>query len=88
MRANEILPDEHNTLSIDGITVRKGSVGAFLATARQWLNPATPDHQRQRAQQDLRELLPALDALGLFEILEVRDPALRQWLDEHREAPR
>ncbi|GAA5120081.1 hypothetical protein [Alloalcanivorax gelatiniphagus] len=80
MRANDILPDQQNSLEIDGTVIRKGSVGAFLANARLWLDPETEIDQRQRAERHLSELLPALRALGLFEFLEVRDPALRAWL--------
>tara|TARA_Y100001001_G_scaffold88978_1_gene87060 strand:- start:151 stop:534 length:384 start_codon:yes stop_codon:yes gene_type:complete len=81
MRANDILPDQQNSLKRNGTVIRKGSVGAFLANARLWLEPDTEPDQRRRAEHDLRELLPALRALGLFELLEVRDPALRAWLD-------
>ncbi|WOD30018.1 hypothetical protein RYH70_08060 [Alloalcanivorax xenomutans] len=85
MRANDILPDEQSTLNLDGVTIRKGSVGAFLVNARLWLDPATPEPQRREAERDLAELLPALEAPGLFDILQVRQPSLRQWLDDQRE---
>lgn len=90
MRANDILSDDQDSLELHGTVIRKGSVGAFLANARLWLNPATELDARQRAERHLRELLPALRALGLFDVVEVRDPALRAWLvcaDTDREVP-
>ncbi len=80
MRANDILTEQQNTLERNGTLIRKGSVGAFLANARLWLNPDTGADRRRQVERHLRELLPALEALGLFELLEVRDPALRAWL--------
>ncbi|MBM7334787.1 hypothetical protein [Alloalcanivorax marinus] len=87
MRADDILADQQNSLERNGTLIRKGSVGAFLANARLWLDQDTETQRRHQAEQHLRELLPALEALGLFELLEVRDPALRAWLDAANTGP-
>jgi hypothetical protein len=34
------------------------------------------------ARRDIQDALPALNALGLFDVLQVRDPALRAWMRE------
>lgn len=81
MRPQDILPDHQDQVQIDGVTVRKGSVGAFLASVRQWQDPASDAAARVVAEADVRALLPALRALGLFEVFAVRDPALQQLLD-------
>ena len=75
MRAEELLPDDVNQGEINGVTVRKGSVGAFLANARTLTDPAA--EARAIAEHDLAALLPALRALGLFEVLQIRDERLR-----------
>lgn len=77
MRPEDLLPDEQDRIERDGISIRKGTVGAFLASARVWLDPLTTDAERQRAADSIETLRPALEALGLFDILEVRDDALR-----------
>lgn len=77
MRAQDVLPDHVNEVEAGGVTVRKGSVGAFLANARVLQDPATPAGERDAARRDIEALAPGLRALGLFDVLEVRDPQLR-----------
>ncbi|CAB3727699.1 hypothetical protein LMG3458_04549 [Achromobacter deleyi] len=81
MKAQDVLADDQNEGSFQGVTVRKGTVGAFLANARVWNDPAATPQARDDAERDMREAMPALRALGLFDVLQVRDAALRQWLD-------
>ncbi len=77
MRAQDILPAGLDQIERQGITIRKGAVGAFLANARA-LQDAAEDHvAREQALRDITDGLPALRALGLFDILEIRDPRLR-----------
>ncbi|MGK5012202.1 hypothetical protein [Janthinobacterium sp. MDB2-8] len=78
MRAEDVLPDQQNQSQFNGITVRKGTVGAFLANARLWLDDAGSSAERSSAERDILDALPALHALGLFDILQVRDLALRE----------
>ncbi|CAJ0854751.1 hypothetical protein R20233_00251 [Ralstonia sp. LMG 32965] len=77
MRPEDVLPDTASHADFDGLTIRKGTVAAFLANAQAWLNPDIDCAQRAEAAQLMREAVPALDALGVFAILEVRDAALR-----------
>lgn len=83
MRAEDVLPDGQNEVELAGVTVRKGSVGAFLANARILAAPASTAEERDDARLDIIEALPALRALGLFDLLEVRDPALRALVEAH-----
>ncbi|WP_421551247.1 hypothetical protein [Pseudomonas yamanorum] len=80
MRAEDLLPDHLDQGQFNGVTVRKGTVGAFLFNARTWCDPATPGGQRLLVEQDMLQALPALKALGLFEVLQVRDPELARLL--------
>lgn len=77
MRAQDVLPDHVNEVEVGGVTVRKGSVGAFLANARVLQDPCASAGARAAAAGDIEALAPALRALGLFDVLEVRDPQLR-----------
>ena len=78
MRAEDVLADQQNQGQFNGVTVRKGTVGAFLANARQWLDDASSIDEKAVAERDILDALPALHALGLFDILQVRDLALRE----------
>jgi hypothetical protein len=80
MRAEQLLPDGQDRAEINGVGVRKGTVGAFLFNARVLGTPDAPPEARAEARADILAALPALRALGLFEVLEVRDPALRAWI--------
>lgn len=82
MKACDILPDGVERGDFKGVEVRKGTVGAFLANARVCLDLQAPAQAVAVARQDIQEALPALNALGLFEVLQVRDPALRAWMRE------
>ncbi|ENH6342517.1 hypothetical protein ABWH74_005947, partial [Burkholderia vietnamiensis] len=52
----------------------------FLINARVLADPHAEPAERARAEADTIAALPALRALGLFDVLEVRDAALRAWL--------
>ena len=83
MRADQILPDHVDHIYLNGTTIRKGTVAAFLANARIWTDEGVSDAARAHAEADLVEGLPALRAIGFFDVVEIRDVALRTWLDTH-----
>ena len=82
-RAQDLLPDDIDQAKFGGQSVRKGSVGAFLANARTLTDPTATIEARAAAERDIIELLPALRALGLFDVLEIRDKDLRAFVDAH-----
>ncbi|UVE68158.1 hypothetical protein L2Y90_29070 [Burkholderia pyrrocinia] len=81
MRAEQMLPDHADRIDAGGTTIRKGTIGAFLTNARVLTDPDATPADRARAETDTIDALPALRAIGLFDVMEVRDPALRAWLD-------
>ena len=81
MRAEQFLPDHVNQIEIDGTTVRKGTVAAFLFNARVWNDPQASEAARTAAMADIAAALPALRAIGLFDVLAIRDDALREWVE-------
>ena len=81
MKAQDLLPDHLNQADINGVVVRKGTVGAFLANARIWLDRRSSAQGRAGAERDIVDALPALRALGIFEVLEIRDAALRSMVE-------
>jgi hypothetical protein len=84
MRAEDCLPDVINESLIDGARVRKGTVGACLANAKVWSDRTASDEARIIAERDIVDALPALRALGLFEVLNIRDDRLRAFVDAHQ----
>lgn len=87
MKASDILPDDVNTLERNGKTLRKGSVAAFIANAKLLEAPDTPADARQQAEADLKELVPVLIEVGLFDVFDIRSPAIRALVDEARALP-
>ena len=58
----------------------------FIASAQLMLDPATPEAVRREAEPRLLAQLPVLRALGVFDLFELRDPALRVWLTDELDA--
>ena len=83
MKAEDLLPDHVNQWNFDGVTVRKGTVGAFLVNARTWIDHGASAQNHTEAERDIVDALPALRALGLFDVLDVRDAALRGLIEAH-----
>jgi len=87
MRAKDVLSDDDDEGDFSGVKVRKGTVGAFLANAKILEDPAASAESRAAAEQDIIEALPALDALGLFDVLLIRDEKLRALVETNRDLP-
>ena len=83
MRPEDVLPNDVNRGEINGVSIRKGSVGAFLANARILADPAASTADRAAAERDLVALLPGMRALGLFDVFAIRDETLRALVDRH-----
>ena len=83
MKAEDLLPNERNEAVFDGVTVRKGSVGAFIANATLWMDPLASATDKRVAEGDMADALPALRALKLLELFAARDEKLQQFIDAH-----
>jgi hypothetical protein len=46
------------------------------------LDAATPEAVRRAVESRVLRLLPVLRALGVFELFELRHPAMRAWLED------
>lgn len=77
MRAHDLLPDHVDSMQTDGVNIRKGTVGAFLVNARTWLSIDADSEAKTIAETDIVGALPALQALGLFDLMTINDVRLR-----------
>jgi hypothetical protein len=85
MRPQDMMPDGLDHVELDnGLAIRKGTFAAFLTNARIWCDPQAMPAARAAAEQDIIELLPALHAAHTFDVLTVRDPALRKLVTNFR----
>lgn len=87
MQAQDVLPDHINQRDFGGVVIRKGTVAAFLANARTMLAADSTLAERAGAEADIAAALPALDALGLFDIFDIADPVLRAFVNARAAAP-
>jgi len=77
-----------STIAVRTPAAESAPLEAFVACAHQMLDPNTPEAARRALEPRLLALLPTLRALGVFELFDLRHPALRTWLeDEMQEGP-
>lgn len=81
VKPEDVLPDGQEYAEFEGVSVRKGSVAAFVGNVRALaaVEPSSPQWDEIVAQ--LRELKPVLARIGVLEVFEVRDPELRALVD-------
>lgn len=80
MRADQVLADDTDRANFGGMSVRKGTIAAFLMNAKAWSDPAIDEDTRKQVEVDILEAIPALRAVGLFEIFSVKDPRLAEFM--------
>ena len=81
MRPEDVLADETDRAEIDGVSIRKGTVAAFLQNAIRWSNATTTDADREELGREITASIPALRALGVFAVFEARDERLRALME-------
>lgn len=84
MKAEDILPDHINTTTINGLTIRKGTVAAFVANAKTYLQAESSPSERAEAKTAALGALPALQALGIFDVFVIADTGLRELVATHQ----
>jgi hypothetical protein len=82
IQPEDMLEDGQDVRVINGISVRKGTLGAFIGNARRLDDYPVGSEERGEIVDQLRVLAPAVRALGLLEVFEPRGEVLRQILAE------
>ena len=82
VRPSDVLPDDLDVGIMNGVSVRKGTIGAFVANVKllEGLDPSDPGYQEVVDQ--LRALVPAVRAVGVFDVLAPRSPVLAEIIAE------
>jgi hypothetical protein len=72
MRAEDLFPAGVDSVEVDGVRVRKGSIAAFIhnALALDQLDPEGEEYERAVA--EIQSLAPALKAVRVFEVFSLR----------------
>lgn len=73
-------------LSLSKSTQADSPLQTFIACAHQMLDASTPEPLRRAMEPRLLAQLPVLRALGVFDLFDLRDPALRNWLADELDA--
>jgi hypothetical protein len=83
--AADVIPDAADTATFNGRTIRKGTIAAFVTNAKvlQSLSPSDPGYQGVEAR--LRELIPDVRAVGLFDVMRPRSDSIASLLDDGSE---
>lgn len=82
MKPKDLLPDEINSVEKDGITIRKGTIGAFTENIKIIESFDEGDSKFSEAVSDLLELVPALQKLGFFDFYSVKSVKVRTLIQE------
>ncbi|EIL96116.1 MULTISPECIES: hypothetical protein [Rhodanobacter] len=72
--------------AVDGEVSDTDALTDFVVNAQLMLDPITPESVRRQAEPRLLALLPVLQALGVFELFAIRDPALAALVRDELEA--
>ena len=72
IRPEDVLADGVEATTFGGLDVRKGTVAAFVANAKKLALLGPDDVGRQPLERQLRDLAPALRAVGLLEVFAPR----------------
>lgn len=81
VRPEDILPTDVSSREINGVAVRKGSAAAFVANVKQLdgLDPSSAECEQIISQ--IRTLVPALRAVGIFDVFTLRNSALAELIE-------
>jgi len=80
MRPEDVLPDQESFITQGGRKIRKGSVAAFMANIRILQNEAAKA-EHATAKVHMLGLMPTMQALGFFELFEIRDENIRRIIE-------
>jgi hypothetical protein len=76
VRAEHLMPDDKDFAELNGVTIRKGTMGAFFANLRILRETAEDSPDRDAIIEELKQGIPTVRENGLFELFTFRSPEL------------
>ena len=73
-----LLPGDQSFADLNGITVRKGTAGAFFANLRALNAMSVNSPGREAVVEQLKQGIPTMRELGLFDMFTFRSPELAE----------
>lgn len=80
VKPEDVLPDGVDSTIINGKSVRKGTIAAFLSNADIYENKNATPQQKQNAMNMLKELAPGVITIGLHKHVVFKNPMVEQVL--------
>jgi hypothetical protein len=82
MRPEDLFPDGPDSVEVDGTQMRKGSIAAFIynALSLEELDPSSAEYEQ--ALSDLRDMVPVLRAVRVFEVFSLRSERIAKVVQE------
>jgi len=81
VRPEDILSDDDNTVNLNGLTARKGSIAAFLKNIDIFEDSSASPEQKAQALATMQELAPVLVATGLSKHAVFKNPEVQMLLE-------
>jgi hypothetical protein len=81
-RPEDVLSDESNSINLNEVNIRKGTVAAFLKNITILESPELPEENKNDAIAIMKELAPALIAAGLYKHATFHNPIVQKILDD------
>jgi hypothetical protein len=69
-------------MTMDSVCSSEGALTTFVACAHVMLDPTTPELVRRSVEPRLIAQLPALRALGVFDLFDIRSPELKRLVSD------
>lgn len=77
LKPEDIFPTGVDTAIVNGKTVRKGTIAAFIANADILENDAASHQEKEDALKTIQELAPAVFATGLHKHVTYKNPVIQ-----------
>ncbi|MFI9380500.1 hypothetical protein [Kutzneria sp. NPDC052558] len=77
VKPEDVLADGQEYAEFGGVSVRKGSVAAFVGNVQALAEVEPGSAQWTEIVDQMRELKPALERIGVLGVFEIRDPEVR-----------
>ncbi len=82
IKPEDMLPDNQDFATANGQRIRKGSMAAAIANATLIDSPDATPAEKQAALDAIRELVPALKAFGLTQVVTWKNPDIQALFEE------